>query len=161
MVEDIRKANIEEGAKEIAGLLDQSKVGAAADRLSEDWMRMTPAEFGALMRDINKQDQKGVGWDLHIDNKEGRVTAEDQSSRLRTFLGSNNRKWLGNFNPGGLDESYVPQAPSSHENDGGRSRFIHAGAGFAEAADKRASELAKAHKEALNEKAKSWPELRK
>lgn len=58
--------HIQEGAKEIASLLDQRKTDEVENRLLSDMLNMKPGDFKRLVETVNQQDTKNVGADLEL-----------------------------------------------------------------------------------------------
>lgn len=58
--------HIQEGAKEIAKLLDNNKTDEVENRLLSDMLNMKPGEFKNLVESVYRHDSKNVGCDLEL-----------------------------------------------------------------------------------------------
>lgn len=96
--------HIQEGAREIAQLLDNRKTQEVEDRLLSDMLNMKPADFKKLIETVNQQDTKNVGADLELTffEKQMRVCVADikagKSENLADGFSGGTGQWR--FNKG-------------------------------------------------------------
>lgn len=74
--------HIQEGAKEIARLLDDKQNDTVENRLLSDMLNMKPREFKQLVEKVNQLDDKktGANLDLTFDGKQMKVAIADPRS---------------------------------------------------------------------------------
>lgn len=96
--------HIQEGAKEIAQLLDNRKTHEVENRLLSDMLNMTPGDFKKLIETVNQQETKNVGADLELtfSGKQMRVGIADIKASKSEILadGFNGGTGQWRFNKG-------------------------------------------------------------
>jgi len=92
------EAQINEGAREIASLLDKGDADAVRDRLISDYLNMKPGEFNSLLKSVDNRETNKLGLDLELTDNDKDGKLEATITKPGGYLGETTRGvgWLGN-----------------------------------------------------------------
>lgn len=113
--------HIEEGAKEIAKLLDQKQTEEVENRLLSDMLNLQPGDFKKLLETIYKNESKNVGCDLELTyaNKQMHIavtTAQtDKRETMANGYDDGNGQWRFN-KPAVYDRIFGEGKNSEHSS---------------------------------------------